>query len=819
MSTRPPETSTHSKEASKEIGREKASQAWNKLSTGLQTEITAPEFLTQTRTLLDHMGALSGNEQHKIKKAFSDLNKYSSEVIKSQIKPALLQQITSHTSESERSQDLKVAELLGLLGNRFGIGADTETSQALGPNSPIKRRQIQTTLAAGATLTATALVGKETFLPKPDSTEASPLEPLAQENPLPATATPSNPSTPEPAKTPKPPEPAKPVAENKPSPTPESIKKPNTTAETPPPPPSPEPVEKKETAPVPQSEYIGMRVNSVEAIKALPPSIKIIRIGGDSNLMSPDGSFIENEDYDYEAMLKTADEKGLEVVFAYKASWFPGVDTLSSDEDLERTSLIIGNHLKRAASHPSVKYLEIGNEIDQGITSPSKFWEGEAKDYGLLFKMAVDNVKTINEKREPPVELILSSFADPLGKYHTDIDKFYSDFVDGLTGNGVNPGDYLVAAHTYDYDVLEWVINNLQSKVGAKGIIITEFNVDLDNKRKPAAEELDEMIRLIEEKRIISLAHEFKPENARTDNHFALSPSDDRFKVIMASVDREIENQKNPNAFQKKDTPQTEPKIKSPEGSIQSPPELSLEEFREWEEKHKEAFDSVITESLFTKELGFMTKSEREEAISAIALAHAKAIVGHYGDTDAIIGLDPGHGVGPDNKGDVGSATRAQDGEVIAENKVTWQISQLIAQNIMELSKGRYNVIMLRPENPPDRDMNNDGSVENWDRIRPRKTLLAKEVARLREDPNDWSRDVLYCSVHLNGSENPAEQGTEVWYPSPAGVPDPEKINSSKTIAEKIQREIVAGLRETGYPVQDRGIKQDAGKPYVALRA
>ena len=812
MSNKAPETAMP-KEASKELAREKAASAWGKLSTGIQTQITPSDFLSETRNLIDHMDSLSRREQKDIKYAFSLLNKHGSDVIKTQIKPALLEQINSHTSKSERNQDLKVAELLGLMGNRFGIGADLETSQALGPHSPVKRRQIQTTLATGASLATAALVGKEFFNPQAHTAAISP-ESLPQAMPSPANPTPIYTESTRQLKTP---EPTKVVPQVKDHPTPQSITK-SGPIETPIPS-VPEAIEAKEKTPVPQSEYIGMRVNSVEAINALPPSIKIIRIGGDSNLMNPDGSFIDNEDYHYDAMLKAADEKGLEVVFAYKASWFPGIDALSSDEDLEKTSAIIGNHLKRAASHPSVKYLEIGNEIDQGLTSPSKFWEGEAKDYGLLFKMAVDNVKNINEERNPPVELILSSFADPLGKFHTDIDKFYSDFVDGLTENGVNPADYLVAAHAYHYDVLEWVINNLQSKIGAKGIIITEFNVDHENKRKPAAEELDEMVRLIEEKRIISLAHEFKPENTRTDNNFALSANDDRFKVIMASVDREIENQKNPDTFQKKDTPKTESKVKSPEGSIQSPPELSLEEFREWEEKHKEAFDSVITESLFTKELGFMTKPEREEAIHVIALAHAKAIVGHYGDTDAIIGLDPGHGVGHDNRGDVGSATRAQDGEVIAENKVTWQISQLIAQNIMELSKGRYNVIMLRPENPRDRDMNGDGSVENWDRIRPRKTLLAKEVARLREDPNDWSRDVLYCSVHLNGSENPAEQGTEVFYPSPAGVPDPEKINSSKTIAEKIQREIVSGLRGTGYPVRDRGIKQDSGKPYVALRA
>ena len=141
-------------ESPKQLARERAASSWNHLSEGLSNNkgITASEFLDETRVLADHMYALSGKEQGKIKKTYSQFTRFGKDVIQSQIKPALLEQIKSHTGKTLRDQDLKVAEMLGLLGNKFGFGADKEISKALGPDSPTNRRLLKT-----GTATATAL--------------------------------------------------------------------------------------------------------------------------------------------------------------------------------------------------------------------------------------------------------------------------------------------------------------------------------------------------------------------------------------------------------------------------------------------------------------------------------------------------------------------------------------------------------------------------------------------------------------------------------------------------------------------------------------
>lgn len=810
-----------SQEALKAVAREKATTAWTNLNEGLHSQTISPvKFLNETRTLLDHRHALSKGENAGINKAFAELRKHGQVEIVEQIKPILLDQITSHTAQNEKQLDRQVAEILGFLGNRVGLGADTDISKALGADSPVRRKQI--TAVAQATLVAAAIgnvtVGGLGLLEastnntqeSPDPTPTTPsveaptpapaLKPAATGTAVPPTSSPVTSPTSSPV-------------EVKPSPTP-SIEKPT-------PPTKLEDLESredKEALNSPKSEYLGFRVNSVEAIKNLPPTIKIIRIGGDTNRMNDDGSYISDPEYDYEGMLEAADKKGLEVVFTYKASWFPGIEGLATDEDLGKTSTIIGNHMRNILKHPSIKYFEVGNEIDQGPHSEVQFWQGTMEDYGLLFKMVLDNLPEINQTREKPVEPVLTSFAD-IRSIFANTDQNLADFVSGLQKNGVDPGQFLVAGHAYHPEDLAEILDSLQQKVGAKGVIITEFNVSSDNKRKPAVDELKEMVDLIEQRKVIAIAHEF--ENTNPTNTYSLEKNDPRFKVIMNAVEREIDQaktaEKDPKTVLEKRTEQKEPEKEPPKkGEVLYPPELSLEEFKEWEQKHKEVFDSVITESLFTKELGPMTEQKRHATLEAIANAHAKAIVDHYGDTDAIIGLDPGHGVDSRGHGDVGSATTTG----IPENQLTWEIAQMIAPKIMELSKNRYNVVFLRPEHPQIRDMNGDGAIENWDNIRQRKLVLAKEVARLRPDENDRQRDIFYCSVHLNGSEDGSQTGTEVIYPHEVGVSDPQKRLSSKSIAEQLQNEIIESLKNIGHPIRNRQARADSGpKSYVALLA
>lgn len=150
-------------ESPTQIAREKASSSWNRLSEGLSrnNKVSAQEFLDETRTIADHMYALSKKEQKEIKKSYAQFANFGREVIKSQIKPALIKEINSHSGKTLREQDLKVAELLGLLGNKLGFGADKDISKALGPDSPTNRRLLKTGTGTAAALALAAYKGPD----------------------------------------------------------------------------------------------------------------------------------------------------------------------------------------------------------------------------------------------------------------------------------------------------------------------------------------------------------------------------------------------------------------------------------------------------------------------------------------------------------------------------------------------------------------------------------------------------------------------------------------------------------------------------------
>lgn len=68
----------------------------------------------------------------------------------------------------------------------------------------------------------------------------------------------------------------------------------------------------------------------------------------------------------------------------------------------------------------------------------------------------------------------------------------------------------------------------------------------------------------------------------------------------------------------------------------------------------------------------------------------------------------------------------------------------------------------------------------------------------------------VFVSLHLNGHPNASIRGTETYYNGDNNGPD------SIRLAEQLQANAVAAIRGAGYPVFDRGIKEDltAGKPY-----
>lgn len=240
------------------------------------------------------------------------------------------------------------------------------------------------------------------------------------------------------------------------------------------------------------------------------------------------------------------------------------------------------------------------------------------------------------------------------------------------------------------------------------------------------------------------------------------------------------------------------------EQRILYPEELPYSEVIPRINKLKNSHDAVITESLFTWELAGFTKEKRQEVMQAIAKAHARALMEHYGDVDAIIGIDPGHG-----GSDIGSVGTAPGGGRLAEKELTWELSNMVAEEIYQQTGGRYTVVILRPEQPHDEDLDQDKNISAVERIQKRKALLLATEEKLRPNLEDRGRNIAFVSVHLNGSPNPGQKGTEVYWPNEVGIPDNEHRQASQSLAQKLQQKILAAIRGTGYSPVDRGAKED----------
>ncbi|MFH1832793.1 MAG: LCP family protein [Candidatus Levyibacteriota bacterium] len=264
--------------------------------------------------------------------------------------------------------------------------------------------------------------------------------------------------------------------------------------------------------------------------------------------------------------------------------------------------------------------------------------------------------------------------------------------------------------------------------------------------------------------------------------------------------------------------------VHAKEERILYPQELSYGEVKRWIGMLRDSHDSVLAESLFIQELANLSTEKREEILHAIARANAKALIKHYGDTETIIGLDPGHG-----GTDTGSSGKTAEGKILAEKDLTWQLSQMIAQEIYGQTNGKYTVVVLRPENPNDTDLDGDGIISPIERIQKRKALLLQMEEKLKPDFKDRGKNIVYLSIHFNGSPDPSLKGIETYWPNETAVYSQEHRDSSKGLAQKIQQATIDEINRTGYQAQDRGAKEDPDKrqpmtnadpihgPYVAL--
>ena len=74
-----------------------------------------------------------------------------------------------------------------------------------------------------------------------------------------------------------------------------------------------------------------------------------------------------------------------------------------------------------------------------------------------------------------------------------------------------------------------------------------------------------------------------------------------------------------------------------------------------------------------------------------------------------------------------------------------------------------------------------------------------------RVDIANQARADLFISIHNNGSPDPGQRGTEVWYNNARPFSD-----RNRALAELVQEGLLRQMRLAGYESFDRGIKDDA---------
>jgi N-acetylmuramoyl-L-alanine amidase len=171
------------------------------------------------------------------------------------------------------------------------------------------------------------------------------------------------------------------------------------------------------------------------------------------------------------------------------------------------------------------------------------------------------------------------------------------------------------------------------------------------------------------------------------------------------------------------------------------------------------------------------------------------------GVVSPIVAISAGHG-GPHN---VGAVHHDHAGNVDLVEK---DLNLDVARRLDALLRADgYGTVLIRDG---DYSVAPDGGAETPEQIRAESQARA-DIA------NDQHAGVLVV-IHHNGSEDPMQSGTEVYY-------DPARSfgDSSRKLAYAIHDALIAAFRALPYEVNDRGVKDDApiaqryGQPHTYL--
>ncbi|MBI2865375.1 MAG: N-acetylmuramoyl-L-alanine amidase [Chloroflexi bacterium] len=149
-----------------------------------------------------------------------------------------------------------------------------------------------------------------------------------------------------------------------------------------------------------------------------------------------------------------------------------------------------------------------------------------------------------------------------------------------------------------------------------------------------------------------------------------------------------------------------------------------------------------------------------------------------------VVAIDPGHG-GPE----VGAG-----GAGLAEKNVNLSIA-LKLRKLLE--QDGMTVVMTR-----DRDSRANAPAEGQ---APETGSSTRQDLQARIDLANRSQADVLVSIHNNGSGDPGQSGTEVWYDGkrPFGT-------FNAVLAEDVLASLVETIRGVGYPTADRGVKEDS---------
>ena len=155
---------------------------------------------------------------------------------------------------------------------------------------------------------------------------------------------------------------------------------------------------------------------------------------------------------------------------------------------------------------------------------------------------------------------------------------------------------------------------------------------------------------------------------------------------------------------------------------------------------------------------------------------------------DALITLDAGHG-----GSEIGTSHAFSDGTVLAEKDLNLRV-MLRVRDLLQQAGFQVNVTRTKDNqvNADKKDLTGDGKVS-----------LSDDLQARVDTANNAGSDI-FVSIHFNGTADPNNKGTYVFYD-----PDRPYADRSKALADMVDAALIKALKDAGYNSVDHGSTRD----------